>query len=103
MKAYRQSLRCYMYLRERGHCHLLRYEDLLERPHEKMAELAEFLGRDISKDAVDRAMRANSQSGTLLERASAQGRARWEAMQDETYRSWQSSGMAELCDRIIGS
>jgi Sulfotransferase domain len=103
VREYRRSLKCYAYLRQHTNCHFIRYEDLVKQPHKKMAELARFLERDISRDAIDRAISVRSQAGTSLGRASAQGQARWDAMRDETYRRWKSSGTAELFDQIIGN
>jgi hypothetical protein len=88
---------------QRTDCHLLRYEELQEQPRKHLAELAEFLGRDISKEAIDEAMKANSQAGTSLERVSERKRARWDAMRDATYERWKSSGTAELHDEIFRS
>jgi hypothetical protein len=101
VQEYRRSLECYAYLHQRGNCHFLRYESLLEQPHKEMAQLAEFLGQDISMDAIAEAMAVGSQKGTRLEQVSERGLARWGAMKDETYRRWKSSGTAQLFDQVI--
>jgi len=38
----------------------VRYEDLLERPHEEVTRLFEFLGADLREEVVERALRASS-------------------------------------------
>lgn len=98
---YRQSIECYAYLRQHSNCHFLRYEDLIERPHERITHLSEFLGRDISRNAVEEAMRLGSQQGTGLERASEQGLARWEAIKDEVHRLFVTSGTADFHNRVM--
>jgi len=98
---YRQSIECYAYLRRHSDCHFLRYEDLVEQPYERMAILSEFLGRDISRSATEQAMLVGSQTGTGLERVSEQGRARWEAIQDEVYRLFVTSGTADFYNQVI--
>jgi hypothetical protein len=103
LREYHRALTCYAYLRRRGQCHLVCYEDLVARPHETVAMLAEFLGRDIPTDATDRAMSIGSQSGTGLDRVSPKGRAQWEAIRDKTYHQWKSSLTAEIYDQIIGN
>ncbi len=101
VKEYRQSLLCYSYLSRNSVCHFLRFEDFLEQPHEEMARLSEFLGWEISRDVVDKAMAVGSQSGTRLERASEQGVARWNAMKDDVQRLWTSSGSDVFCEEIL--
>jgi hypothetical protein len=101
LREYRQSLRCYTYLRRHTSCHLLRFEDLLAQRHQEMARLSDFLGRDITPTAVDEAMAVRSQTGTRVERASEQGVARWAAMKDEVLRLWISSGTAEFCSQVL--
>ncbi|HET7085330.1 MAG TPA: sulfotransferase domain-containing protein [Rhizomicrobium sp.] len=103
VREYRRSLECYAYLRRRGNCHFLRYESLIEQPHREMAQLAGFLGREISVRAIEDAMAVGSQEGTRLDRVSERGLARWDAIKDETSRLWFSSGTAALCDQIIGA
>lgn len=98
---YRQSIECYAYLRQHGDCHFLRYEDLIEQPRERMTHLSEFLGRDISRAAIEEAMRLGSQKGTGLERASEQGLARWEAIKDDAHRLFVSSGTADFYNEVI--
>ena len=98
---YNQSIACYAYLRRHSNCHFLRYEDLLEQPHEKMALLSEFLGRNISRTATEQAMLVGSQKGTGLERVSEQGRARWEAMRDDALRLFVTSGTADFYNQVI--
>jgi hypothetical protein len=100
---YRQSLACYAYLVQRTDCHLLRYEELQEEPHKHLATLAEFLGREISKEVIDQALSVNSQTGTSLENVSERRRTRWDAMRDATYERWKASGTPELHDEIFGS
>jgi hypothetical protein len=95
------SLNCYAYLRQHSDCHFLRYEDLVSQPHREMARLSEFLGREISAQAVDRAMSVGSQTGTRLERVTERGKARWDTMKDEVYRQWISSGSADHCSQIL--
>lgn len=98
---YRQSITCYAYLRQHSDCHFLRYEDLIEQPYERMAELSAFLGRDIPRDAVAEAMRLGSQKGTGLERPSEQGLARWEAIKDDAHRLYADSGTADLYQQVV--
>ncbi len=100
---YRRSLECYAYLRENTDCHFLCYEDFVEQPHQTMAALARFLGREIPDEAIDRALSVRSQAGTRLEQVSAAGKARWGAIRDETLRIWKSSGTSAFSDSIIGT
>lgn len=102
LEMYQISLQCFAYLQQHGTCHLLRYEDLLERPHQEMTLLSEFLGREIPRTAVDEAMAVGSQTGTMLERIPKDGAAQWEAKKDEIYRLWNSSPAADLYDALVG-
>jgi len=101
VQEYRKSLECYAYLRQAGPCHFLRYEDLTAQPQRVMARLSEFLGHDISGQAIEKAMAEDSQKGTRLERVSETGLARWAALKDEVHRLWLVSGAAEFCAQII--
>jgi sulfotransferase family protein len=101
IKEYRRSLICFAYLRQNGNCHFLRYENLLSQPHREMARLSEFLGRPIPDSAVDQAMGVRSQEGTRLVRPPEQGMARWNAMRDDVFRLWSSSGSDVFCEEIL--
>jgi len=67
---YFTALSCYDFLRRNSDCHLIRYEELMADPQGACRNLATFLGHDISADAIDAAMKKDSQEGTPL----AQGR-----------------------------
>lgn len=99
---YRQSLRCYAYLRQHNDCCILHYEDIIANPNGTMTKLAKFLGDDIPNGAIERAMSVHSQAGTSLERVTEEGRARWNARREDTFRYWHSSGAAELSSRLVG-
>jgi hypothetical protein len=101
IQEYRRSLKCYAYLRQASQCHFLRYEDLVADPQREMARLSQFLGHDITGQAIDAAMAVGSQKGTRLESVSEKGLARWQAMKDEVDRLWAASGTAEFYARIM--
>ena len=101
VEEYRRSLLCYGYLRQHSKCHLLTYEDLVSRPVQAMKGLAFFLQREISADAIASAMRARSQEGTPFDQTTERQKARWEAMREETYSTWKSSGAAAQCAAIL--
>ena len=89
------------YLRQASQCHFLRYEDLVAEPQREMARLSQFLGHDVTGQAIDAAMAVGSQKGTRLESVSEKGLARWQAMKDEVDRVWAASGTTKFYSRIM--
>jgi len=97
---YFTALSCYDFLRRSSDCHLIRYEDLMADPQAACRKLATFLGHDISANAIDAAMKKDSQEGTPL----AQGR-RDETPDSErrlakTLALWNSDKMKRMRGRL---
>jgi hypothetical protein len=97
VRKYLTALRCYAALRNRSHCHVLRYEDWLSDPAKAADGLGRFLGAPVPPAAVSRARRADSQGGTPLE---ARSRVAWQAKFDGALRLWYSPRLVTARQRL---
>lgn len=97
VRKYRAALECYARLSRISSCHLLRYEDLVNRPADVAADLARFLSVTIPMGAVQKVAASHSQEGTPLA-----GRARpgWEAKFDAAMRLWHSPRLVSAREKL---
>lgn len=96
---YLRAKTCQAWLKQHSDCHVLRYEDLQADAAGTMRALGQFLGTEISPDAVNRTMTEDSQAGTPLAQGARPVLPDWERRFDETMALWNSDRVRRERDR----
>jgi hypothetical protein len=94
---YKRGLDCCAYLLRNSNCHVIRYEDLLEKRDQVRMALGEFLGVEISNEALTEAMDRDSQASSPLNQSILRNRTHWEESRAETIALWKASNLPQLC------
>lgn len=93
LSKYLSGLKSLTALDKLGACHVLHYERLLAEPDAVCAALGDFLGYDISRAAIGRALAGDAQDGTPLARGAHAGAPDLAEKLAQTLALWQAPHM----------